>query len=672
MSAAPTRATIRITLCFALAVACCAGLAAQRGGRSAQPSAATDDRFYDAIRGDNLPELRALVADRGANARGTSGLSPLTMAAAFGSPAAMKELIAAGADVNPPIAGALAPLHVGWHDMATARLLIEHGASVDAKTSRGRTPLLLASAGNASTDVVSLLIDKGANVNGADTTGVTPLIAAAGTGNTPVAKLLLERGADPNAVAKDAGVATALMGAATNSDEELTRLLLARKPDVSAVSESGQGRVKNGEVTFGHVTALHLAAAGHSPEVVKMLLDAGAPIDALDMRGMTPLMFAIAADGPDARIVQLLVDRGARLTIAMPDGETAVDWARKFNDPAVLKAMHLTPAPVPGMAPVSSHPAASNREAVERSLPLLRTGSARMLTDGGCTACHAQPMFTMTTATAASRGWHVEVDEAALTQVKQHINSALQGMLQFYAAGGAPQAELYDVMAMKAAGVPANVSTDALAYYLMSTQQPEGFWHRPASPNRAPIQDGDLSRTAQAVFALTMYPTPARQAQIESSVSRAVEWLAKQTPASTEERAMQLLALQWAGRPPAVDDVRVRELLAQQRQDGGWPQTPNLASDAYGTGQAIYALSQLKVPASNAAIQKGVAFLLRTQRDDGTWHATTRAMPIQPYFESGFPYGRDQWISFSATAWADMALTLTASEAASTATASAR
>jgi hypothetical protein len=135
---------------------------------------------------------------------------------------------------------------------------------------------------------------------------------------------------------------------------------------------------------------------------------------------------------------------------------------------------------------------------------------------------------------------------------------------------------------------------------------------------------------------------------------------------------MQLLALQWAGRPPAVTDARVRELLAQQHDDGGWPQTPNLASDAYGTGQAIYALSQLKVPATNAAVQRGIAFLLRTQQDDGTWHATTRAMPIQPYFESGFPYGRDQWISFSATAWADMALAVTATEDASTSTASVR
>jgi hypothetical protein len=34
----------------------------------------------------------------------------------------------------------------------------------------------------------------------------------------------------------------------------------------------------------------------------------------------------------------------------------------------------------------------------------------------------------------------------------------------------------------------------------------------------------------------------------------------------------------------------------------------------------------------------------------------SRAMKIQPYFESGFPYGHDQWISHAATAWATMGL----------------
>ena len=123
---------------------------------------------------------------------------------------------------------------------------------------------------------------------------------------------------------------------------------------------------------------------------------------------------------------------------------------------------------------------------------------------------------------------------------------------------------------------------------------------------------------------------------------------------------MQLLGQLWAGVPIMQRDVRIKELLALQQPDGGWSQTPHLATDAYATGQVLYALAELKAPGLTAPIQRAIAFLVRTQKADGTWYVKSRAMPIQPYFESGFPYGRDQWISSSATAWADMALAVTA------------
>ena len=49
-------------------------------------------------------------------------------------------------------------------------------------------------------------------------------------------------------------------------------------------------------------------------------------------------------------------------------------------------------------------------------------------------------------------------------------------------------------------------------------------------------------------------------------------------------------------------------------------------------------------------------FLLGTQAEDGSWHVVSRAAKFQVYFESGFPYGGDQWISAWATGWASMAL----------------
>ena len=63
-----------------------------------------------------------------------------------------------------------------------------------------------------------------------------------------------------------------------------------------------------------------------------------------------------------------------------------------------------------------------------------------------------------------------------------------------------------------------------------------------------------------------------------------------------------------------------------------------------------------KMAVSSPVYQKGVDYLLRTQAPDGSWHVETRAIWLQPYFESGFPYGRDQFISVAGTAWAVMAL----------------
>ena len=61
---------------------------------------------------------------------------------------------------------------------------------------------------------------------------------------------------------------------------------------------------------------------------------------------------------------------------------------------------------------------------------------------------------------------------------------------------------------------------------------------------------------------------------------------------------------------------------------------------------------------ADPSYQRGVEYLLSTQFPDGSWHVRSRAIKFQPYFESGFPFGHDQWISVAATAWAAQALAL--------------
>jgi hypothetical protein len=69
------------------------------------------------------------------------------------------------------------------------------------------------------------------------------------------------------------------------------------------------------------------------------------------------------------------------------------------------------------------------------------------------------------------------------------------------------------------------------------------------------------------------------------------------------------------------------------------------------------------VPATDAAYRKGVAFLLSTQYQDGPWLVRTHSFPVQRYFESGFPFGRHQWISAAGTSWATLAIAQTLPDA---------
>jgi hypothetical protein len=130
---------------------------------------------------------------------------------------------------------------------------------------------------------------------------------------------------------------------------------------------------------------------------------------------------------------------------------------------------------------------------------------------------------------------------------------------------------------------------------------------------------------------------------------------------------MQLLGMQWGHLDRGSLEQPLKNLIALQRTDGGWPQTPELASDAYGTATVLYTLHELGVPSSDAAYQRGVNYLLRTQLPDGSWHVKSRAPKFQPYFQSGFPHDHDQWISSAATAWSAIALSYASSGGAQTA-----
>jgi hypothetical protein len=218
-------------------------------------------------------------------------------------------------------------------------------------------------------------------------------------------------------------------------------------------------------------------------------------------------------------------------------------------------------------------------------------------------------------------------------------------------AGSAPSIG-YISLGMAADGVPADEVTDAMLVEMSGRQNLDGSWS--AFGHRPPIEYSRFTATALGLHALQLYGPPALKAPYERRIERARKWLVANQPTNANtDHVFRLLGLAWAGGADAERAAEVKHLLATQRPDGGWAQHDDLASDAYATGLTLYALRiGGQLPPDHAAYQRAVKFLLGTQGDDGSWHVKTRAFPFQPYFESGFPHGADQWISAAATGWA--------------------
>ena len=165
-----------------------------------------------------------------------------------------------------------------------------------------------------------------------------------------------------------------------------------------------------------------------------------------------------------------------------------------------------------------------------------------------------------------------------------------------------------------------------------------------------------MTVTATCLRALQLYAPEEEGVLSRLAIEKAAGWLTQTKPRDNEEHTFRLLGLTWSNAPKEILKEATTNLISLQKQDGGWSQLPNMKSDAYATGQALVALHEAGVSAEDPAYQRGIEFLLTTQLDDGSWFVKTRAAPIQPYFESDFPHGDDQWISVAATNWATTAL----------------
>lgn len=618
--------------------------------------------IFKALRNANDKQLRSLLLNKTV-LRETDhrDATPLIHAAYYSSPEAVQSLLQAGADPNVANQDGLTPLMFAISNLEKVRMLVRHGANVDAETKLGRRAILMAAAQAGNTKVVLELMRSGADLHYADRRDWTAISLAARTGDYKLMSEILSRLDESRAdhskiLGKAIGESArandltavrlflsqeirhdqpsldrALVFAATHGNQPMTEQLLAAGANPNSTSPT----------KFATPASPLLAAAYSETQnlgLVKYLLSKTGDIQQQEKHGKTAL--AMAHEHGSSDIVQWLLQSGA------------TDAERHQSEPVNLR--------LPAEITTDPLDESSVRAIVQKSTNLLQSCDPIFFAKSGCIACHQQTASALVVASARQRGIAID-DQAWRQQVKLtsvELAKKRSIFLQRIKSGGAAHRFGYLLWGLSAADYPPDEFTDAACYELTGLQRLDGSWLSDA--HRPPTEYSSITATAVALRAIDHYSPPGWRSSTQIKVARATNWLAQQQPEHNAEKAFRLLGLHWGNAPQAQLAVATRELLLDQSDLGGWAQRPGLAPDAYATGLTLYALQASGEIATTAvAYQNGIRFLVRNSKPDGSWHVQSRSFKFQPYFESGFPHGPDQWISAAATGWSSLAMSKT-------------
>jgi ankyrin repeat protein len=602
-----------------------------------------------------------LATGAAVNGRDEAGATPLMHAAAIAPLPVMQALLRAGGDVNASDRRGATALMWATHDAARVRLLLDGGAAVNAARSDGLTPLVAATL-RGRTDVVNVLLAAGADRNAGSVLAPwrMDLTRIATTSNDPAVLALAEaRSLTPAHLAA--------WGPPPLSSWMITRTFAWRPmatqsgaPTIARLLDHGASANEMVSQLTLALPAVSRAAWSGDADAVKVLLTRGADPNRTRTGGLTPLMVAALAD-LEGTIVRTLLDAGATASTTDDTGRTGLDWALRLGDtPAagLLRKAGATARTIAVAAPARVKPTRSPLAAVDLAIPRLQRAGPPLYEKTKCTSCHHQSLPAIAVARVRASGGRIDpalASHPSAATLEAWARSREDMLAGHCSLMGFLGNVTYGLLGLAEEHVAPNQVTDAVISCLGGLQHADGRWE--GGGGRLPMEGSlPIVYTALAARGMQAFAPPGRRTEMRDRAARGLAFLRAAAPRDTQDDAFKLLGLVWGGAPRTELDSQRRRLLGLQRRDGGWGQLPTMPADAYATGQALYALQTADTPASAQAYRNGLQWLLSSQLADGTWHVRSRTIGFQPFVDTGFPHGPDQFISAAATSWAVIAL----------------